>query len=70
MNAISELKVGAQVILRFNIDTEAGLYNGARGVVVGFAKHACPDPESKFDVIETAETFSEDTGIGIHVDRV
>ena len=57
------------MILRFNIDTENGLYNGARGVVVGFAKHSVPDSEAKFDVIETEETFSEVNELGVFVER-
>ena len=35
-----ELKVGAQVMLTEHVDVEAGLMNGSRGVVIGFA-----DPE-------------------------
>lgn len=33
-----ELKVGAQVLLSFNLDVPGGLVNGSRGVVIGFSK--------------------------------
>ena len=33
---VIELKVGASVLLCYNLDTEAGLYNGAKGVITEF----------------------------------
>lgn len=39
------LKVGAQVLLTYNLDVSSGLCNGSRGVVIAFeAKAAKPDP--------------------------
>lgn len=36
-----EMRVGAQVILKFNICVETGLVNGSRGVVTGINKDGC-----------------------------
>jgi hypothetical protein len=38
-------------------------------VVTGFAKHSSPDSESKFDLIETPESFTEKNELGVFVDR-
>ena len=37
-----QLKVGARVMLLRNVCTEAGLFNGALGTVVGFHPHSAP----------------------------
>ena len=37
---VVQLKVGAQVLLLKNLDTNAGLCNGSRGVVIDFVKCA------------------------------
>ena len=42
------LAVGAQVMLLKNLNTEAGLVNGSRGVVVGFTETSFPLPVVKF----------------------
>ena len=50
-----QLKVGTQVMLCWNLNTEIGLCNGSRGVVIGFTGEAgkpppAGDPESTFSV--------------------
>jgi ATP-dependent DNA helicase PIF1 len=58
-----ELKVGAQVMLIYNLDVEKGLVNGSRGVVIGFAKTSKEDPDREFDP-EPLGTLKKD-GFGV-----
>jgi ATP-dependent DNA helicase PIF1 len=44
-----ELRIGAQVMLVYNLDVEKGLVNGSRGVVIGFAKTSKENPDREFD---------------------
>ena len=44
-----ELRIGAQVMLVYNIDVEGGLVNGSRGVVIGFAKTSKENPNLEYD---------------------
>lgn len=44
-----ELRIGAQVMLVYNLDLERGLVNGSRGVVVGFAKTSQENLDRDFD---------------------
>jgi ATP-dependent DNA helicase PIF1 len=45
-----ELRIGAQVMLVYNLDVEKGLVNGSRGVVIGFAKTSKENPDREFDL--------------------
>jgi ATP-dependent DNA helicase PIF1 len=44
-----ELRIGAQVMLIYNLNVEKGLVNGSRGVVIGFAKTSKENPDREFD---------------------
>ncbi|KAF4960339.1 hypothetical protein FGADI_986 [Fusarium gaditjirri] len=64
LDAYVEMKVGAMVMLKVNLDTERGLVNGSQGTVIGWEPH---DP-AKLPNSKKGTTLNIDVLAGHHAD--